>query len=264
MRRRPTKRKNEKKIANYFRTPVFAWCILVGCLMLFGVSFAWFTMVERVAESKPTSVMQPYYLTLLNPSETSALQLSVGSLMPGKTKQILFCVSNKSNEENELINMGGADFDYSLELIHTDNLALNYTLFALEATTPEEATESTLVAEDTVMTDGQATTILTYWNKGEEFRDETENDTVSDVSALRHGEIGLTGEEINSGTYISYESPDFHLKDDAQSGYDTQYFLLEIEWQEEATSNFEKYDKETDMIYLLVKALLPKPETQKE
>ena len=102
--------------------------------MLLGVSFAWFTLVERSAESDATDVMAPYYLTLLNPSETSALQLSVGSLMPGKTKQILFCVSNKSNEENELINMGGADFDYSMELIHTDNLALNYTLYALEAT----------------------------------------------------------------------------------------------------------------------------------
>lgn len=257
MRRRPTKQKSKKKISNYFRTPVFAWCIFVGCLMLFGVSFAWFTMVERVAESKPTSVMQPYYLTLLNPSETSALQLSVGSLMPGKTKQILFCVSNKSNEENELINMGGADFDYSLELIHTDNLALDYSLYALNATTEEEATESTLVAEDTVVIDGETTTMLTYWNIGQQF-------TGEDVSATRHEEIGLTGTEINRGTYISYASTDFHLKDDTQSGYDTQYFLLEIEWQSEATSNFEKYDKETDMIYLLVKALLPEPETQKE
>jgi len=257
VRRQPTKRKTEKKIGNGFRTPVFVWCIFVGCLMLFGVSFAWFTMVERVAESKATSVMQPYYLTLLNPSETSALQLSVGSLMPGKTKQILFCVSNKSNEENELINMGGADFDYSLELIHTDNLALDYTLYALNATTEEEATESTLVAEDVVTEDDVTTTVYTYWNVGQQF-------TGEDVSAARHEEIELTGEEINSGTYISYASTDFHLKDDEHSGYDTQYFLLEIEWQENVTSNFEKYDKETDMIYLLVKALLPKPETQKE
>jgi len=257
VRKRPKKQKSEKKISNYFRTPVFAWCIFVGCLMLFGVSLAWFSMVERVAESKPTSVMQPYYLTLLNPSETSALQLSVGSLMPGKTKQILFCVSNKSNEENELINMGGADFDYSLELIHTDNLALDYTLYPLEATTQEDANENTLVAEDVTIVDGEETTILTYWNKGDKF-------SGVDVSATRHEEIGLTGEEMNSGTYISYASEDFHLKDDAQSGYDTQYFLLEIEWQSEVTSNFEKYDKETDMIYLLVKALLPKPETQRE
>ncbi len=237
--------------------PIFAWCILVGCLMLFGVSFAWFSVVERSAESKAIDVMQPYYLTLLNPSETSVLQLSVGSLMPGRTKQILFCVSNKSNEENELINMGGADFDYSMELIHTDNLALNYTLYALEATTEEEATESTLIAEDTVTIEGETITTLTYWNKGQQFVGE-------DVSQARHTEINLTGTEINSGTYMSYASDNFHLKDDAESGYDSQYFLMEIAWKEDATSNFEKYDKETDMIYLLVKALLPEPETQKD
>lgn len=223
--------------------------------MLLGVSFAWFSLVERSAESDATDVMAPYYLTLLNPSETSALQLSVGSLMPGKTKQILFCVSNKSNEENELINMGGADFDYSMELIHTDNLALDYTLYALEATTEANATEYTLVAEDVTMVDGEPVTVLTYWNKGEMFEG-------VDVSEDRHEEIGLSEEEINKGTYISYASADFHLKDDEESGYDSQYFLMEIAWQDEATSNFEKYDKETDMIYLLVKALLPEPEKE--
>ncbi len=247
------------RISKRIRASIYAWSFVVACMMLLGVSFAWFTMVERVAESNATNVMQPYYLTLLNPSETSALQLSVGSLMPGKVKQILFCVSNKSNEENELINMGGADFDYSLELIHTDNLALNYSLYALEATTEEEANEFTLIAEDMVMVEGETITKYTYWNKGKEYTGEG-----NDVSATRHGEIDISGDEINSGTYISYASTDFHLKDDAQSGYDSQYFLMEIAWKEEATSNFEKYDKETDMIYLLVKALLPKPETQKD
>lgn len=231
---------------------VLAWCTIVGCFMLFGVSFAWFTQVERSAESKVTNVMAPYYLTLLNPSETDVLQLSVGSLMPGRTKQIIFCVSNKNNEENEMINMGGADFDYSMELIHTDNLALNYTLYELEESTEEAAD---IVAEDVVIVDGATTTQLTYWTVGTQFNG-------NDVSAERHAEVGLTGDEINSGTYISYaknDNNDFHLSDDG-SGYDSQYFLMEIAWKNDALSNFEQYDKETDMIYILVKALLPKPE----
>lgn len=231
---------------------VLAWCMVVGCLMLFGVSFAWFTQVERTAESKTTDVMAPYYLTLLNPSETATLQLSVGSLMPGRTKQILFCVSNQNNEENEMINMGGADFDYSMELIHTDNLALNYTLYELEETTEDSAD---IIGEDVVTENEEITTKYTYWKIGTQFNG-------NDVSEERHAEVGLTGEEINSGTYISYaknDNNDFHLSDDG-SGYDSQYFLMEIEWQADAVSNFEKYDKETDMIYILVKALLPKPE----
>ena len=251
MRRRPNKDK-KNFIKKGLRPPVLVWCMAVGALMLFGVSFAWFTKVERTAESKTTSVMEPYYLTLLNPSETAALQLSIGNLMPGRTKQIIFCVSNKNNEGNENMNMGGADFDYSMELIHTDNLALNYTLYELEKTTEENAD---IVKEDVVTEEGETTTTPRYWNKGTKF-------TWTDVSTQRHEELVLTGNEINSGTYMSYEkndNNDFHLSDD-ESGYDSQYFLLEIEWQADAVSNFEKYDKETDMIYVLVKALLPKPE----
>lgn len=254
-------RKPDKNKINFIkkglRTPVLVWCIMVGALMLFGISFAWFTKVERTADSKTVGVMEPYYLTLLNPSETDVLQLSIGNLMPGRTKQVLFCVSNKSNEENDAMNMGGADFDYSMELVHTENLALNYTLYELEKVAPEDVDGDEIVAEDITITDGETTTTLTYWSKGQAF--DTENEDWTDVSEERHREVELTGTEINRGTYISYASDDFHLKDD-ESGYDSQYFLLEIEWQEDAVSNFEKYDKETDMIYVLVKALLPKPE----
>ena len=252
MKRKPGIKKIKKWIENGFRMPVFVWCMIVGGLMLFGVSFAWFTRVDRSAESKTTSVMAPYYLTLLNPSETDVLQLSIGNLMPGKTKQIIFCVSNKNNEENDMINMGGADFDYSMELIHTDNLALDYTLYELK-----EAQEGNadITAEDMVIVDGVQQTQLSYWDIGTEFMG-------TDVSMQRHAQLGLTGDEINSGTYITYaknDNNDFHLSDNG-SGYDSQYFLMELEWQADAVSNFEQYDKETDMIYVLVKAVLPKPE----
>lgn len=244
-------RKQKKFIKKSFRMPILLWCMAVGGLMLFGISFAWFTKVERTAESKTTAVMAPYYLTLLNPSETDVLQLSIGNLMPGKTKQIVFCVSNKNNEENDMINMGGADFDYSMELIHTDNLALDYTLYELKKA---DAEDYHIMAEDVVIENGQSEVTISYWKKGTMFE-------WIDVSEKRHEELKLTGDEINSGTYMSYKKSnnnDFHLSDNG-SGYDSQYFLMEIEWQADAVSNFEKYDKETDMIYVLVKAMLPKP-----
>ena len=255
MRRRPERNSKKKFIGKGLRMQILAWCSIVAVFMFFGVSFAWFTSVERTAESKTTNVMAPYYLTLLNPSETDVLQLSVGSLMPGRTKQIVFCVSNQQNEENELINMGGSDFDYSMELIHTNNLALNYTIYELEET--EEASAE-IVAEDTVSVDGVETTMLTYWKT--KSPDTPLSGT--DVSNIRHEQVELTGEEINSGTYIEYaksDTNDLHLSDNGE-GYDSQYFLMEIEWDDAALSSFEKYDKETDMIYILVKALLPEPE----
>lgn len=250
-------KKTKKKIKNGFRVPTLLWCMLVGALMLFGISFAWFTMVEREADSKTAAVMRPYHLTLLNPSESDVLQLSIGSLMPDRTKQILFCVSNKYNQENDAINMGGDDFDYFMELIHTDNLALNYKLYVLESVPEEEVTNETLVAEDVVNKGEDSITYRTYWRKGLLLPGE-------DVSTQRHIELGLSGEEWNRGTYISYtedgESNKLHLSSDTVDGYDSQYFLLEIDWQEDAAGNFEKYDKETDMMYMVVKALQPEPE----
>ena len=101
MEQQPKKRKEKNSIAKGLRMQVLAWAMIVGILMLFGGTFAWYSIKAREAESKPAEVMKPYYLVLLNPSETDVLQLSVGSLMPGRTKQVVFCVSNKNNEEKQ-------------------------------------------------------------------------------------------------------------------------------------------------------------------
>ena len=256
MSRRPAAQK-KKSIQRGLRMQILAWCALLSSLMLIGSTFAWYSVVVREAESKEANVMQPYYLTLLNPSETAGLQLSVGSLMPGRKRQIVFCVSNDDNEEK--INMGGADFDYSMELIYTENMALNYKVYDLEQA--EEEAEGSIVAEDYVIIDGVGVPRLTYWNiKGEAL------DKV-DVSSTRHGEVGLSAavnEVVNKGKYWQYtqnsEEENLHLSSSTNGdGYDSQYFLLEIEWDVNEISNFDKYEKETDMIYILVKALQPEP-----
>ena len=234
------------------RKKLFVWAILIGSLVVTGVSFAWYSRMGKEAESDELNIMKPYYLTLMNPSMTDAMQLSVGSLTYGKTKQIVFCVTNKTDMEI-------AEFDYSLELIHTDNLALNYTIYALEAA---DADSAGIVAEDIVLESDTSTQVLTYWN----VKDLSHPLVGVDVSDERHTQTALTGNEINSGTYIAYESDEnntLHLNV-IPDGYDAQYFLLKIEWDESAQDNFANYENETDMIYLVAKAIQPQPQKKDE
>lgn len=257
------------------RLPSHAWCVLVGLMLLIGFTFAWYTLQKREAETKAPNVMKPYYLNLSNPSETSALQLSVGSLLQGNTKQIVFCVNT---EEAEQINKDTTTFAYDLELVHTDNLPLNYEIYELSKLESAEGTEGDIIiAEDILMGDAENTTVeTTYWEKKT-----SQNGTVStlkgtDVSAVRHAQVGLiasadqesTAEAIiNKGTYISYgktETIDNGLEltvGGIDGAYTSQYFVLEISWKElNGNDDYSNYDKETDMIYLLAKILQPEPE----
>lgn len=253
--------KEKKSIGKGLQMQIMAWALVAGIIILIGGSFAWYTLKERKAESKQAEVMKPYYLTLLNPSETDFLQLSVGSLMPGRIKQIVFCVSNKNNEENTQINMGGSNFDYSMELIYTENVALKYEIYKLSKAEPQG--EGIIIAEDRVVVDGMPGIKTTYWKK------ESQTPLIGrNISDDRHDQVGLNGNVVNRGKYISYEKTEtidnqLHLTA-GESGYDSQYFVMEIMWDENEENNFEKYEKETDMIYILVKALQPEPKKRQQ
>ncbi len=221
---------------------------ILGCIVLIIASYAWYNLSERSAETDEIVVMKPYRLSLTNPSETDVLQLSIGSLLLNETKQIIFCVNN-GNEEN------AAEFDYQMELIYTDNLALEYRIYELEEA--EDALNAYIVAEDIVVADGKPQAVCTYWN--------TKSSTAligQDVSLERHGQVGLNGEEVNRGTYFVFDKDcdgePLHLSSD-EEGERAQYFVMEIKWQDGITS-YQDYEKETDMIYLMVEALQPKPE----
>lgn len=250
-------------IGENLRLQIYVWSVIVGITMLIGMTFAWYTLREREAETVNAAVMKPYHLTLRNASETDTLQLAVGSLPNGKTRQIVFCVSNK---EDGQVNTDKSAFEYALELIHTDNLALNYEIYPLARVA--EGQSDIIVAED-VLTDvsGNTTTETTYWQKNGAALAWT------DVSDERHTQAGVTGTEINSGTYISYgktagdENGDGAVDnglvlDAGEQEYASQYFLLEISWA--ITTGVEKYDKETDMIYLMATAVQPEPATATE
>lgn len=249
MQREKIKKRNKKSIKERRRRRIFTGAVIAGLLILIGAGLAWYSLRQRNAETEPENVMKPYNLTLMNASGTDVLQLSVGSLMLGETKQIVFCVSNDD--------AGDYAFDYMLELIHTDNLALDYTIYALEESDEENAT---IIAEDTIIVDGESEQIFTYWKVNSEGIALVGDD----VSSERHQETGLTGDEINSGTYILYQNEESNTNNlyltTGEDGDSAQYFLMEIEWNEGAYTNYEGYEKETDMIYLLVKAVQPEPQ----
>lgn len=282
------------------RYQILAWSMVVGIVALLGGggTLAWYTLQEREAETAAATVMKPYYLELRNPSETDVLQLSIGSLLQGKTKQIVFCVSS---EEVQQINQDTTLFDYELELVYTDNLALKYEIYPLKKVevSADQSTENLIITEHEVTTnEGTEETAVIYWEKmggaltgtdvsaerwdqaglleaSSESGSTEENETSGDAETEEGTDAGdntendadtVTQDIINRGTYISYEiqvdesgntTVDNNLE--LTAGENTaQYFVLEISWA--ISSGFEKYDKETDMIYLLAKALQPQPE----
>jgi hypothetical protein len=65
---------------------------------------------------------------------------------------------------------------------------------------------------------------------------------------------------VNSGTYTLYSRDSsgnaLHLSYSGGS-YDYDYYLIEIDWKDE--TSFEKSLKETDVNYVVVNAMQPKP-----
>ena len=267
VRKHKKKRVNKhKRIEKRKRFQMFILCTLATIAVCSTATFAWYGIKEREADSAPAEVMKPYYLNLRNPSDTANLQLSVGNLFPGDVKQIVFCVSNKNNEKSGL-DMGVTSFEYAIELIHTQNLALEYKIYELIKT--EGNSGGSIVVSDIVDENGNTTEHRSYF-------DLTTGLTLTgeDVSETRHTQVGLTSTlPVNAGKYTSYTKStiadaqgnpmnlrlEANVVDDKPT-FDSQYFLLEIDWKDGADKEFEKYEKETDMIYLLVEALQPMPE----
>lgn len=255
-----------KRIFEGRRYRIMMLCACVAVVVASAATFAWYSAQERYADSAPADVMKPYYLTLRNPSDTAALELSVGNLFPGDTKQVVFCVSNKNNEKTGL-DMGVTSFSYSIELIHTENLALNYRIYGLDAATQDTA-GAFAVLDEVETESGSTQSHTTYWVKKASGGVITPL-TGEDVSESRHTLTGLTDPlPINAGTYVAYkkgaDGTELTLQANVDANgdptFDSQFFLIEIDWKDGADTEFEKYEKETDMIYLLVEALQPRPE----
>ena len=259
-----------------------AW--LVACLALVLVllagTLAWYVLKAiREIDSKDTEVMTPYMLYLLNPTDEESLVLTVGNLHPGETKQAVICVSSQNPEDIGILTISkDSEFSYELELAYTQNLAVDYKVYELS---PVETAEdgSADGTSSTGATTGEI--ILVQDEESSQTKQFIKTSATAlakkepDISAERRKE--MYGEDtkgiINLGQYDLYQTDaaNGELKlntkvttdENNKVQYDKDYYLVEIEWKnKDASENpiqFEDYRKETDLVYVIVKAMQPEP-----
>ena len=237
------------------RKKIIAFAMACTLVMAAGVTYAWYTGTESVSATREeVEVMTPYFLYLLNPGTTDSLQFAIGNLHPAETKQTVICVSNKKPDDvtDDSIDIARvSDFDYELEFITTNNLEVNYKIYELNQHTlaaGADVPESGIQMPDV---DG------IYWTKKGEALEGT------NTSAERHAEaLGTSNPSgvVNKGTYTLYSKDssggELHLIYE-NGKYDYDYYLIEVDWKDD--TSFERNRKETDVNYVVVNAMQPKP-----
>lgn len=103
-----------------------------------GGTLAWYLREDvKQAQTTGAEVMAPYNLYLMNPNAKDSLKFAVGNLHPGEIKHTVICVSNRvpenyDGEDNMSELVKDSEFNYDLQLVHTENLAVDYAVYPLE------------------------------------------------------------------------------------------------------------------------------------
>ncbi len=239
----------------HIRKKVILFSIGLVLIMAMGVTFAWYTRKENIkATREGVEVMTPYFLYLLNPGTTDSLQYTIGNIHPAETKQTVICVSNKKPDDvdDDSIDIARvSDFTYELEFITTNNMDVNYEIYELDV---HSLAEGESAPQDAIT---MPEVKDAYWTK--------KGDALigQDTSAQRHTEVFGTESPngvVNRGSYTLYANDSqgkaLHL---TYSGgnYDYDYYLIEVDWNDD--TSFERSLKETDVNYVVVNAMQPKP-----
>lgn len=244
--------------------------ILTVCVVLFlalsGGTFAWYLREDaKRAQTQAAAVMAPYNLYLMNPNAQDTLQFAVGNLHPGEVKQTVICVSNERPR-----NYAGADsdmteqakeseFGYDLMLVHTDNLAVNYTVYPL--TRKEMPADGKLEAGSIIMEDdtkGKYYWVLEEYDSATGEAKALNGKDISDDMRQRVFGSQNTNGIVNVGTYWLSDDEDYPMELAYKNGtYEYDYYLIEVKWDD--ISNFDDYKKETDLVYVVVNAKQPRP-----
>ena len=244
---------------------VLAVCIIL-LLALSGGTFAWYLREDaKRAQTEAAAVMAPYNLYLMNPNATDTLQFAVGNLHPGEIKQTVVCVSNKrpdnyKGDDSDMAEQAKeSEFLYDLMLVHTDNLAVNYTVYPLKR---EEMTPSTVLPEGSIIMEDD-TKGKYYWTKEGidpvtgEAKALNGEDISGDMRQRVFGSQSISG-IVNVGTYWLSDDEDYPMQLAYKNGsYEFDYYLIEVKWDN--ISNFDDYKKETDLVYVVVNAKQPRP-----
>ena len=258
-----------------------AWLLLcLSCVMLVLTgTMAWYVLdAIREVDSKDTEVMTPYLLYLLNPTDEESLALTVGNLHPGETKQAVICVSSQRPEDIGIMTISkDSEFSYELELAYTENLAVDFHVYELEqveAGNGSQGSNAFIVVEDE---NGQNQKQFKKAGSGVELEKADLNINEKRQEEMYGGTEETRKEIVNLGQYDLYQTDanDEMLKlntnvsvQNGQVTYDKDYYLIEIQWKETNGSgeaiHFEDYRKETDLVYVIVKAMQPKPEEETE
>lgn len=261
--RKPGTKRRRKPL--WFLLPAVA----VACLLTL-VSFAWFYYrTERSVSTEDGEVMVPYYLYLLEETSSDYFHLNVVNMHPDEKKQVVFCVSNEDVSNKLAYSIGRtSDFNYELAMNYTQNIPLKYTLYRLEQTDSEYTGEKIITEVP-----GSGTPVRTYWKKSgnhlpqDEERSSEETET---NNREMYGDGEMAAGVINVGKYDVYpndgDNQQLHLKTvfngtSGSTSFPKHYYLIEIEWDDlKKTGTFSSYLKETDLVYVMVRAMQPRPE----
>ena len=242
------KKKKTWRLKKRIRMQLLAIAVLVLLFMTVS-SFAWYTFRAREAWSQERQVMEPYCLYLRDEQDQESAKLSVDNLSSGEIKEIPFCVSNAPNSG---IVMGGGEFDFQLELIHTENLPLTYKIYELEQV---DMSKDSVFEDETAIRKPVSGTEVTEIRHKEAFLDVDVTDVVN------KGKYWLYEKEGAAAGVDEADLKQLHLSTgvDAfgQTTYTTRCFLLQISFPK--IDNFQQYNKETDVIYLTATAKQPRP-----
>lgn len=239
--------------------------------VLIMVSFAWwYYNSSRSVNTGNKDVMVPYYLYLLDENKSDYFKLQVVNMHPDETKRFVVCVSNKDKTDSELSYTVGreSEFNYELEFAYTQNIPLDYSVYELA---PVVTDDDGNVKDEDKLKD------LVYMDTGsvwERIKDVGDNagplqmdlDTSAKETDNNNNEMYGDTDVVNIGKYDVYTIDAggrlMQLKtsyNGTETVYEYDYYLVEINWKDDVT-NFGKYLKETDLVYVIVKALQPKPE----
>lgn len=246
--------------------------IMTAVALLMSIGFAWYSRVVKHAVTEPLRIMTPYTLYLLEGNASDTLRLTVGDLHPGETKQIVVCVSSCRPGEDAISKAGV--FPYSLELVYTENIQLQYHLYELSVS--DQAAYNAAVDKSYFVTarftekSGDTEVLNTYYFKktvGKELQTDTDisgKNNLAMYAPEQTEESALTG-IVNLGQYDIYSKKsdengatgDSFTLSLSEPEKQNNYFLIEITL--DAGIDLDQFAKETDLIYLVAKAGVPKP-----
>ncbi len=226
--------------------------ILLVVIMALMVTGAWYVINSgRKVESEKTDVKTPYFLYLLNPDDEKSLSVSIGNIHPGEVKQIVIAVSSKNEDIDLSFDIAkDSDFEYQLELAYTENLPIDYRVYELEKDD----------AGDVTVDDNYGNSIMKF--------SKISNIPLSsvDVSEARWEDMYGADREgiVNLGRYELFEKGSngnpmqlvTFVENNGTIRYDMDYYLVEIVWD---SDDFASFSKETDLVYIIVKALQLRP-----